>query len=155
MAVKHLTLTVQHWHIMQHHVQSRAPEEACGLLAGQGAQVTEVYCIPNVLHSPVRYRMEPHAQVRALHHIEKQEQTLLGIYHSHPAGPPTPSPTDVREAAYPGCAWLIWSPRTSGGWQCRAFRIARNRFQAIPLYLQLPQGKRVIVSETTWQGGSR
>jgi proteasome lid subunit RPN8/RPN11 len=33
----------------------------------------------------------------------------LGIFHSHPAGPPVPSPTDIAEAAYPDSIYVVIS----------------------------------------------
>ncbi len=155
MAVEGILVTPRDWRIMQAHVQACLPEEACGLLAGREGIVQQVYCIPNVLHSPVRYRMEPRAQVGALHAIKERGLELLGIFHSHPGGPAIPSTTDIAEAAYPACAWLIWSPGIHAAWQCRAYRITEERFHAVPLYLQLPGGARVIASEIHWQGGSR
>jgi proteasome lid subunit RPN8/RPN11 len=36
----------------------------------------------------------------------------LGIFHSHPAGPPVPSPTDIAEAAYPESIYVVISLQT-------------------------------------------
>jgi [CysO sulfur-carrier protein]-S-L-cysteine hydrolase len=33
----------------------------------------------------------------------------LGIFHSHPAGPAGPSPTDIAEAAYPDSIYVVIS----------------------------------------------
>ncbi len=131
---------------MREHVAACLPEEACGLLGGLAGRVLRVYPVPNALHSPVRYRMEARAQVQAQHDIERRGWEMLGVYHSHPRGPAAPSPTDAAEAAYPQCAWLIWSMDEAGAWQCRAFRIAAGRVAPLPLHLQLPGGKRVIAS---------
>ncbi len=114
--------------------QAMAPEEACGLLPGQiehGVyRVSSVIPVANELHSPVRYRMDAQAQIDAFIHIDSQNLELVGIYHSHPAGPPYPSPTDIAEAFYPESAYLIWSAM-AGDWQCRAFLIRDGKVQKI------------------------
>ena len=115
-------------------VASRAPEEACGLLAGlvlAGTfQVKMVIPATNELHSPVRYRMEPQEQIDAFISIEAHGLELVGIYHSHPAGPPDPSPTDLAEAFYPDTVSLIWSPQV-GDWQCKAFRVRGQKVDPV------------------------
>jgi proteasome lid subunit RPN8/RPN11 len=111
---------------MQLEVAIQAPEEACGLLAGQIEagmyRVSSVIPATNELHSPVRYRIDPHEQIAAFNLIDDQGLELVGIYHSHPAGPPDPSPTDIAEAFYPEAVYLIWSAQT-GDWHCRAYLI--------------------------------
>lgn len=133
-----LWLPNAHWHQMRHHVAGLAPEEACGLLGGHragGRHLRGLYLFPieNVLHSPSRFRMDPHQQLKALLFLDEAGLDLLAIYHSHPAGPPHPSPLDVAEAAYPGVAHLIWSP-TGPYWDCRAFAIEDDRAWSIPVY---------------------
>ena len=69
--------------------------------------------------------MEPAEQVRAFAEMENKGLELVGIFHSHPAGPGTAeaarvglSPTDIAEAAYPvtqstlvACQRSVGSPR--------------------------------------------
>jgi hypothetical protein len=50
---------------MRLHVTAAAPLEACGLVAGQPGRGVAVFPITNELHSPVRYRMDPHEQLAA------------------------------------------------------------------------------------------
>jgi proteasome lid subunit RPN8/RPN11 len=102
------------------HVLRCLPEEACGLVAGRGERALAVIPVTNAAHSRARFRMDPREQVAALHAIERDGLDLLAIYHSHPAGPSGPSGTDLREAAYPEAAYLIWSVE-GDGWRLRAF----------------------------------
>jgi proteasome lid subunit RPN8/RPN11 len=121
-----------HWERMREDVDRKLPEEACGLVAGRAGHSLVVYPVVNVLRSPVRFRMQPQEQVDALLEMERQGWGLLAIYHSHPAGPPQPSPTDLAEAAYPEAAYLIWF-RTDDGWSCRAYRLQAGGFDEIPI----------------------
>ncbi len=125
-----LVLQPEQYATMLEHVRAAQPEEACGILAGSGCAVTRVIAITNSLHSPVRYRMDAQEQLDALLWLEDNQQEMLAIYHSHPAGPPHPSATDIAEFAYPPALTLIWSPGEAG-WQLRAFAIEGDRVREV------------------------
>ena len=109
------------WSLVESQLTRALPEEACGLLAGHGGLVEQVYPVDNALHSPTAYRMDAAGQVRAMLAIEQAKLALLGIYHSHPVGPAIPSATDLRQASYPDALYLICSPAPGRAWQARAF----------------------------------
>jgi len=114
------------------------PEEVCGLLAGSidgriGSAV-RLYPVENGLHSTVAYEMEPLAQVRAMIAIESEGLELVGIYHSHPTGPASPSPSDVAQAWYPDAAQIIISPADRARPTARALLIREGRVTEIPIY---------------------
>lgn len=119
------------WEEIQAHAQACLPEEACGLLGGVsdggGALARMALPVENALHSPVRFRMDPRAQLAAFQAIEAAGLELLAIFHSHPRGPRAPSATDLAEFAYPGVLSLILFPDPAGGlsgrWSARAFHI--------------------------------
>jgi proteasome lid subunit RPN8/RPN11 len=138
-AANHLSIPLVVWQAMHDEVVRWAPEEACGLLAGQSCgQVERAMPVTNRLHSPSRFEMEPREQLRAFLDIEAAGSVLCAIYHSHPAGPDHPSPTDLVEFAYPGVIYLIWAPEQPGAaplWNARAFIIDKDDFQEI--FLQL------------------
>ena len=117
------------------HVISWLPEEACGLLAGREGRVAVVLPVENAEHSPVRFRMDPEQQVRALQEMEEQDLVLLGIYHSHPTGPTGPSLTDLAEAAYPGVCHVIWS-RRGKEWLARAYVLESGEGREILLVVE-------------------
>lgn len=91
------------------HVRGARPEEACGLIAGDGHRATAVYPVENRLHSPVEYEMEPLAQIEAMLALEAEGWELLGIYHSHPHSPASPSATDLARSYYPDARYVIIS----------------------------------------------
>jgi len=105
------------------HAQEEAPYEACGILAGANGRPTKLYRARNAEGSPVRFRIEPHDQLRIMREIEENGWEILGIYHSHPNGPDHPSATDVAQAFYPEAIYFIVSLRNPGQPQVRAFRI--------------------------------
>jgi proteasome lid subunit RPN8/RPN11 len=106
---------------MLNHVDSCIPNEGCGLLGGREGRVAAVIPVANAAASPVRFQMDPAQQVRAQFRLEDQQLELVGIFHSHPLGPPGPSQTDLQEAAYPEAVQLIWF-KEAAGWECRAFQ---------------------------------
>lgn len=109
-----------------------APEEACGIIAGQNRRAEQVYAITNALHSPTAFRMEAQEQIDAFLEIEKESKEILAIYHSHPTGPETPSETDIAEFAYPGVYTLIWFPK-GASWDCRIYLIGKGMAHAVDM----------------------
>jgi [CysO sulfur-carrier protein]-S-L-cysteine hydrolase len=128
-----LILGKNHWQQMLQHVDGHAPQEACGLLAGKHNQVEKVICIRNQAQSPVRFLMDPYEQLEAFEWIDSNGLDLLGIFHSHPAGPETASLTDINEAAYE-VVHLIWS-RNQSGWKVRGFWIENGSAAEVSLQI--------------------
>jgi proteasome lid subunit RPN8/RPN11 len=114
-----LVLSTAQLEQMCRHIREQVPLEACGLLGGKNNRVEIVIPIRNAAQSPVRFRMDALEQLKALEVLEDTGLELLAIYHSHPVGPPCPSPTDIEEAAYP-VVYIIWSPNRET-WQARGF----------------------------------
>lgn len=125
----------QHWDLMLRHVKEGFPEEACGLLGGLNEEVIDVLPVTNVLHSSVRYRMDPQEQYNAMRQIEEMGHTIIGIFHSHVNGPEGLSVTDLSEASYPDSAYLVWS-RLNQNWKCRAFMIKEGMRREIPIIIR-------------------
>lgn len=130
-----LTMNPLHWESMHRHVAAQSPLEACGLLAGKNGLVQAVFAVKNAAGSPVRFRMDPRAQLRAFDQIEAAGQEIVAIFHSHPKGRSVPSPTDIREASYP-VVHIIWSPVGRRNWQARGFWIEDGHAAEVPLNLQ-------------------
>ena len=128
-----LFISKTHWQEMLDYVRQHAPLEACGLLAGQNERVEKVIFVQNRAQSPVRYVMDPYEQLQAFDWIESHGLDLLGIFHSHPAGPEAVSATDIAEAAYE-VVYLIWS-RNQNDWQVRGFRIEHGNATEVPLQI--------------------
>ena len=131
--MKSLTLTNEQLQKMIAHVDNHAPLEACGLLAGRGSTVESVLVMQNQAQSPVRYVMDPIEQLHAFEWIESNGLDLIGIFHSHPTGPETVSPTDIAEAAY-AVVYVILA-RVDGTWRARGFWIEHGDFREVTLQI--------------------
>ena len=82
------------------------PLEQCGLLIGDGDRVVRAHPAGNADRSPTRYTIEPADHFAALRTARADGLAVIGAWHSHPAGPPVPSATDLAEGN-PGFLYLI------------------------------------------------
>lgn len=101
------------------HARSAVPQEACGLLGGYREEdktyAETTHRAPNAAETPnLRYRIEPEIQYELMDGIESAGREMVGIYHSHPAGPPGPSQQDLETAAWTDYPYVIVS--LAGGW---------------------------------------
>lgn len=122
-----ITFAVTHFNQMLAHVLDDPTEERCGLLAGQDNRVERVLPVPNVLRSAVAYQMDGREFIEAMAACDFEP---LGIFHSHPAGPPVPSPTDIAQALYPDSVYVIIALDQSPP-SVRAFRIVEGRVSEV------------------------
>ena len=111
------------------HVLSNPMQEMCGLLAGRDGVVDRVWPVPNALYSPVAYRMDGPEFAAAMIGCKFEP---LGIFHSHPTGPPVPSPTDIAEAAYPDSMYVVISLQTLPP-SVRAFTIVEGQVTEVQI----------------------
>lgn len=91
------------------HARRDQPREGCGLLVGRGREVIAAVPSRNLAESPVRFELDPrlHIDTRRLLRQMTPALEIVGVYHSHPDGPPRPSPSDIAEAAYDDWAYVI------------------------------------------------
>jgi proteasome lid subunit RPN8/RPN11 len=131
-----LSMSQPQYHQMIDHVQTVYPLEGCGLLAGLAGTIEQIYPIQNRLRSTTEFEMDPEQQLRSMLDLEAQGWELLAIFHSHPRGPQTPSPTDVARAYYPESAQLIVSLKDPARPIVRAFTIVAGQVNEIPLFVE-------------------
>jgi len=129
----HLILSKQQVHNITDYLNGHLPMEACGLLAGKNDRVEKVFFVQNQAQSPVRFVMDPYEQLKAFDWIDDNGLELLGIFHSHPSGPETASPTDIAEAAY-DVVHIICS-RKKGQWKLRGFWIENREATEVTLQI--------------------
>ncbi len=90
------------------HARRDSPFEACGLILGRQGEVLDIIHARNVDPQPATgFVVAPEQLFSVLSRVEQEGLDFLGVYHSHPAGPPIPSARDLREAYYPDIIQLI------------------------------------------------
>lgn len=132
MSVEAIVFTRAQFDAMLAHVLADRSEERCGLLAGKTDRVEAVLPVPNVLRSPVAYQMDGREFIEAMVACDFEP---LGIFHSHPAGPPVPSPTDIARAMYPESVYLIIALNQSPP-GVRGFRINEGQVSEVPVVVE-------------------
>jgi len=113
------------------HAAEAYPAECCGLLVGRGRRVQFALRMRNVADTPRRrFRLDDraHLTLRKTLRTFTPPLDIVGVYHSHPDGPPEPSRTDLAEAYYAEWVYVI-----AGGGRLRAFSITDGR--ACPLVI--------------------
>jgi [CysO sulfur-carrier protein]-S-L-cysteine hydrolase len=118
------------------HARECYPEEACGIIAGACHDSgTALYRGRNLSPAPrAAFELDPGTLARQID-LEDAGLALTAIYHSHPAGPETPSPIDVRRMAeaYPNSVILVCSLADQRSPVLRAFRVARGQAREVVL----------------------
>jgi proteasome lid subunit RPN8/RPN11 len=115
-----------------------APNETCGLIGGQDGRALQIYPLKNVDNNPrVRYLAEPQELLHAIRDVEEaHDWQVLAIYHSHPASPAYPSPTDVARAFYPDAVYILISLMNPELAQVRGFEIKEEKISEITLQVE-------------------
>lgn len=133
---------------IQRHAEQQYPEEGAGLilgsLDGEDRTARSVLPVSNTFEAEQRgrrYLIDPMAILRAEEEAERQGMSVLGVYHSHPDHPPTPSKFDV-EWAVPWYIYLITAVRQGIAEQTRAWRLQEDHAQMIEEPLAIEQEAR-------------
>ena len=93
------------WQIIGH-VRREAPKECVGFLFGEDDRIVRVMEAKNVaLHPTTEYVMDPNDQVKGM-----RDESLIGIYHSHPRTDAWPSGDDWARNQYPDLWHVIVTP---------------------------------------------
>lgn len=100
------------------------PNEACGVLAGTIEHrddapdallllVTHAYSVQNAAVGSAndRFEFDPASWIQTIYHMQKNRQSLVGYFHSHPQSSPIPSARDLQgirmAAARDTSYWII------------------------------------------------
>jgi proteasome lid subunit RPN8/RPN11 len=98
---------------IRRHGEETYPNECCGVLLGQidgdlRAVTSTVRCGNTRTDSAHnRYHIDPKELVRIQREARNREEDIIGFYHSHPDHPARWSPTDLAEAHWIGCSYVI------------------------------------------------
>ncbi|QHW34232.1 M67 family metallopeptidase [Paenibacillus rhizovicinus] len=110
----HASLEPQAYRRLIEACMNALPDEACGVLSGsfivvdqedsrgdaasiaaESLMIAGVHPVRNTAANPAsRFAFDPADWVRVLYDMQRNRQSLVGFYHSHPASLPVPSPAD-------------------------------------------------------------
>jgi proteasome lid subunit RPN8/RPN11 len=113
-------ITSEAWMALIASCSSELPNEACGILACDDNEqpanhagilrVDRIYPIRNAaLNANRAFIFDPREWVQNLLTIQKNRQSLVGFYHSHPTTAPKPSHADCEGMKYAPAAsyWIV------------------------------------------------
>src|ERR1700730_10436912 len=111
-----LKITSRDYAAIRQHGEETYPNECCGVLLGQmeddGTRVVTLSARCGNTRSDTpqnRYHIDPKELVRIQRQGRERGQDIIGFYHSHPDHPAQWSPTDLAEAHWFGCSYVITS----------------------------------------------
>ena len=105
------------------HAREEAPNECCGIIAGQDGEARKLFRARNAEASPYRYNVDPQDLFRIHRECDANGWEFMAIYHSHTASEAYPSPTDIRLAYWPESTYILVSLMNRDDPAVRAFRI--------------------------------
>ncbi len=93
---------------------AQVPNEACGLIAGDGYTIHRAIPLANfAADKGSRFALEPAQQLAALKQLDAERLVWMGVYHSHPNTPAIPSPADIAGNSDANLLQLIVSLKRS------------------------------------------
>jgi proteasome lid subunit RPN8/RPN11 len=106
------------------------PHECCGVLLGRfdndGSKTVSraVRCGNTRADSPHnRYHIDPKELIRIQREGRERGEDIVGFYHSHPDHPAQWSTTDLAEAHWFGCSYVITSVENGGAAVTNSFEL--------------------------------
>ena len=114
---------------LRRHGEEVYPEESCGVLVGRFRDggcvvVSAIRCENARRDSPRnRYAIDPKELIRIQREARERGWEILGFYHSHPDHPAEWSSTDLAEAHWVGCSYLITAVGSGRAGETRSFRL--------------------------------
>ena len=122
-----LRITSSQLEEIRRHGEETYPHECCGVLLGEINDRTKtvravVRCGNTRQDSPQnRYNIDPRELVRIQRDARERELDIVGFYHSHPDHPARWSATDLAEAHWIGCSYVITTIENGRAAQTNSF----------------------------------
>ena len=110
-----LKINQHDYNAIRQHGEETYPHECCGVLLGRSGEDSRtvektVRCGNTRSDSPHnRYHIAPQELVRIQRQAREAGLEIVGFYHSHPDHPARWSQTDLAEAHWIGCSYVITS----------------------------------------------
>jgi len=115
---------------LRKHGEETYPHECCGVLLGRfeddgSKTVTQISRAGNTRDdSPHnRYNIDPRELIRIQREGRERGEDIVGFYHSHPDHPAKWSSTDLAEAHWFGCSYVITSVEKGKAITTNAFEL--------------------------------
>ncbi len=116
------------------HSEGGYPDEVCGVLLGKEVEgrrtVQTMMPIENSFSDGERYHrflITPQAMLQAEKMARLDRLDVLGVYHSHPDSPATPSEYDRDHAAWTTWSYIIMSVREGRNAGLHAWKLREDR----------------------------
>ncbi len=98
--------------VIEREAVAAEPEECCGLLLGLADNgnltVSRAHPTRNLASDRRRtFEVDFAERLKLQRELADAPEDVVGMYHSHPAGPAEPSAADLAQAWEPGWLWLI------------------------------------------------
>jgi proteasome lid subunit RPN8/RPN11 len=115
---------------MRAHAEQAYPRECCGVLLGRPRDgmnvVVEIRQTKNACEGAVntRYQIAPEDLVAMQKQARERNLEIIGFYHSHPDHSSRWSETDLAEAHWLGCSYVITAVAEGVAQATNSFRLA-------------------------------
>ena len=125
-----LRLTAVHLERIRQHGEETYPHECCGILTGEimadgCRRVGVVARCSNAHDDPSRswYQINPRDVVRIQREAAERGEDVIGFYHSHPEDAARWSSSDLEEAHWTGCSYVITSVQQGKAAETNSFEL--------------------------------
>ncbi len=128
-----LKLQASDYDEIRRHGEETYPNECCGILVGTSegdvrAVQSAIRCNNVRADSPqTRYTIDPRDLVRIQREAREEKLDIVGFYHSHPDHPAQWSPTDLEQAQWMGCSYVITAVEHGKATHTKSFVLTGNR----------------------------
>jgi len=125
-----LIVPLKEYKALRQHGEETYPHECCGVLLGQMDEegvrtVTSVARAGNTRTDSAhnRYHIDPKELIRIQREGRARGEDIIGFYHSHPDHPAQWSQTDLAEAHWFSCSYVITSVEKGKAMLTNAFEL--------------------------------
>jgi [CysO sulfur-carrier protein]-S-L-cysteine hydrolase len=116
------------------HCRHELPHEGCGLLSGKNGIAESIWPMENMNRSAISFSMNLNQIEKVFELMNKRNESLVGIYHSHPTAEAYPSPQDIAYNNYPEVAHFIISfARSANQPVVNCFQLKGNRVNSLTI----------------------
>lgn len=142
------TIAPHHLKTLHHHLEAAYPQEGCGLMLGTlentTFQIHQIIPTTNVWNHPEdadrslrdRYEIDPREMLAAMKTARLNNLEIVGIYHSHPDHPASPSECD-RTLAWSEYIYVICRVDSSSVSATTAWQLDdRQQFQSVHITVE-------------------